>query len=59
MLSWQCLFKKQSFVLLKYPVFIMAMTFTIHLVVTMYIVIYNFNKLTFLYTHVHTSILLL
>ena len=50
-----------NFILTKYPVFIMAMPPNMILVVchTMYIVIYDFNKLTFLYIHVHISLLLL
>ena len=45
----------------KYPDFIMAMPPNMILVVyhTMYIVLYDFNKLTFLYIHVHISLLLL
>ena len=43
------------------PVFIMALPPNMILVIyhTMYIVIYDFNKLTFLYIHVHISLLLL
>ena len=48
-------------VLPKYPVFIMAMPPNMILAVyhTMHIVLYDFNKLTFLYIHVHISLLLL
>ena len=52
---------RSSHLFYRNPVFIMAMPPNMILVVyhTMYIVLYDFNKLTFLYIHVHISLLLL
>ena len=60
-MSFNFILRSSHFILPKYPVFIMAMPLNMILVVchTMYIVIYDFNKLTFLYIHVHISLLLL
>ena len=51
-------FKYWSFILSKYPVFILAMSLNMILVVYVIpcILSYDFNKLTILYIHVHISL---